>query len=219
LAPSTTDHVIDIGSGLGGPSRYLATTYRCRVSGVDLTPEFVETATALTVRVGLADLVDFRVGSALDLPFPDVSFDCAWSRNVAMNIADRPRYYAEMHRVLGPGGRLAIQDVAIGNGDPLDFPVMWADRPEISFLRTREDTRAMLEAAGFRVVHWIDNTETALAEAEVERSRLTNSPGLPPILSIHLVVGQSFREKMRNAQNAMVDGRTRLINGILVRAR
>ena len=100
LAPSANDRVIDIGSGLGGPSRYLAATYGCRVSGVDLTPEFVEAATALTSRVGLTDRVDFRVGSALDLPFPEASFDCAWSQNVVMNIADRPRYYAEMHRVL-----------------------------------------------------------------------------------------------------------------------
>jgi len=105
LAPSAGENVIDIGSGLGGPSRYLAATYGCRVSGVDLTPEFVETATALTTRVGLSDKVDFRVGSALDLPFSDASFDCAWSQNVAMNIEDRPRYYAEMRRVLRPGGR------------------------------------------------------------------------------------------------------------------
>ena len=218
LAPTSSDYVIDIGSGLGGPSRYLAQTYGCRVSGVDLTPEFVETATALTVRVCLTDRVDFRVGSALDLPFPDGGFDCAWSQNVAMNIADRPRYYAEMHRLLRTGGRLAIQDVAVGNGDALDFPVMWADRPEISFLRTPADTRTMLEAAGFRVVHWIDNTEIALAEAEVERSRVAGVPASPPILGIHVVVGPSFREKMRNASKAMVEGRTRLINAILVKA-
>jgi ubiquinone/menaquinone biosynthesis C-methylase UbiE len=215
LAPSASDHVLDIGSGIGGPSRYLAATYGCRVSGVDLTPEFVITAAALTERVGLSDRVDFRQGSALALPFPDASFDLAWSQNVAMNIADRPSWYGEIHRVLKPGGRLAIQDVTQGPGGPIHFPVNWADRAEISFLRTAEDTRAMLEAAGFQVLQWIDNTDTAIAEADADRLRTASTAR--PVLGIHLVVGESFREKMRNSNRNQAENRTRLINAVLLR--
>jgi ubiquinone/menaquinone biosynthesis C-methylase UbiE len=216
LAPTDQDHVVDVGSGIGGPSRYLAATYGCRVSGVDLTPEFVATATGLTERVGLTGLVDFRQGSALALPFPDGAFDLAWSQNVAMNIQDRPRYYSEMRRLLKPGGRLAIQDVAQGPGGPVVFPVMWADRPEISFLRTPEETREMLEAAGLRVLQWIDNSEAALIEAAAERSQMRAASG-PPVLGIHLIVGRSAREKMRNGQRNQEEKRTLLINAVLER--
>lgn len=217
LAPTATDHVIDIGSGIGGPARYLAATHGCRVTGVDLTPEFVATASALTERLGLGDRVAFQVGSALALPFPDASFDLAWTQNVAMNIADRAAWYQEIRRVLKPGGRLAIQDVAQGAGGPLTFPVMWADRAGISFLRTPEETRALLEQAGFRVLRWVDNTDTALAENAAERARLAGAPPAPPILGIHVVVGPTFRQRVRNANTAQEEGRTRLINGLLAR--
>lgn len=217
LAPKPGERVLDIGSGLGGPARYLAKVCGCRVTGIDLTAEFVATAADLARRAGLSGQVDFRQGSALDLPFADGSFDLAWSQNVAMNIADRPRYYAEMRRVLVPGGRVAIQDVAQGPGGAPHYPVMWADTSATSFLRTPEETRAMLEEAGFKVLIWQDNSDAAIAETEAERARQTASGGARPILGIHLVVGPSFWDKARNGNRNMLENRIRLINAVLSR--
>jgi SAM-dependent methyltransferase len=217
LAPQAEQHVIDMGSGLGGPSRYLAHTYRCRVSGVDLTHDFVAVAQDLTQRCGLTGLADFRQGSVLDLPFDDGSFDLAWSQNVAMNIADRPRWYAQIHRVLRPGGRLALQDVALGEAGAPHYPVMWADTPATSFLFPSERTQAMLRDAGFRVLEWVDNTEQAVAEMDAARADTTQRPKGPPPLGIHLIVGPSVREKTRNSERNLREGRTRLINAVLQR--
>ena len=108
LGLTGSERVLDVGSGLGGPSRFLAWRYGVRVSGVDLTAEFVRVAEMLTRRTGLVGQVDYRQGDALDLPFADASFDVVWSQNAAMNIADRDRLYREMRRVLKPGGRLAL---------------------------------------------------------------------------------------------------------------
>ena len=217
LGSKPGERLIDIGSGIGGPSRYLAKVHGCRVSGIDLTDEFVSAAIDLTRRTGLSDRVDFRQGSAFDLPFADASFDLAWSQNVAMNIADRARWYAEVHRVLRPGGRFAIQDVTQGPAGAVHFPVPWGDRPDLSFLRTPEETRALLEAAGFTVLQWRDNTEASIAEFEAQRAAAAANPAARPALGIQLIIGPDFPEKLRTSQRNLREGRTRLINAVMQR--
>jgi SAM-dependent methyltransferase len=210
-----TERVLDVGSGLGGPSRFLAWRYGCRVSGVDLTAEFCRVAEMLTRLTGLVGRVDYRHGNALDLPFDDTSFDVVWSQNAAMNIADRDQLYREMHRVLRPGGKLALQEVAAGPGGPPHFPVQWAREPGISFLLAPEATRAKLEAAGFRVAIWQDTTEATLVSAQ---ARARHADGEAPPLGTHLILGPDWQAMARNSARNLEEHRTKLFNAVLERA-
>ena len=63
--------VMDLGCGVGGCSRVIAATCGCRVTGIDLTPEYIEIARELTRRCGMADRIEFRQADALDLPFAE----------------------------------------------------------------------------------------------------------------------------------------------------
>jgi SAM-dependent methyltransferase len=208
-----TERVLDVGSGLGGPSRYLAWRYGCQVSGVDLTAEFVRVAEMLTRMTGLVGRVDYRQGNALDLPFEDTSFDIVWSQNAAMNIADRDRLYREMRRVLKPAGKLALQEVALGPQGPPHYPVQWAREPSISFLLSQEAAREKLEAAGFRVIVWQDTTEPALASA---RRRVAGTE--PPAgLGTHLILGPDWQAMARNSVRNLEEHRVALFNAVLER--
>ncbi|HEX5530754.1 MAG TPA: methyltransferase domain-containing protein [Methylomirabilota bacterium] len=154
--------VLDVGGGFGGPARTLAVEFGCHVTGIDLTESYVRAATVLTARMGLEDRVSHQVGNALALPFPDGAFDVVWTQNTGMNIADKEGLYAGFHRVLRPGGLLALQEPMAGPVQPVVYPVMWARDASTSFLRTPDAMRAVIEAAGFRARAWEDMTaETA----------------------------------------------------------
>ncbi len=207
--------VLDVGCGIGGPARYLARRFGCRVTGIDLTAEFVRTATLLTERVGLAGRVSFRAADALDLPFDKASFDLVWTQHAAMNIADRPRLYGEMARVLRAGGRLVAYDIVADSGEPLHFPVPWADTSEISHLVTAEVMRRLLEAAGFTVQIWRDVSSLGRDWTRARAERLATAE--PGPLGPQLNMGPEWRAKIGNLARNLAEGRIGLVQAVLRR--
>jgi sarcosine/dimethylglycine N-methyltransferase len=200
------DAVLDVGCGIGGPARYLARTTGATLSGIDLTAEFCDIARELNRRTGFGDSIDIRQADALDLPFPDEAFDVAWTQHVAMNIADKPGLYRELRRVLRPGGRLAFFDIVGGSGEPLHFPVPWADNPGLSHLIGVDEVRAAVEAAGFGVDSWEDLTEAA---AEFFKQLAAGPPPNSP-LGLQLFV-PDFPAKAANVGRNIAEGRIRMI--------
>jgi sarcosine/dimethylglycine N-methyltransferase len=201
------DEVLDAGSGIGGTARFLADQYRCRVTAIDLTEEYCETARWLNRLTGLDDRISVRQGDVTDLPFADATFQVVTSQHVQMNVADKARLYREARRVLVTGGRLAIWDITAGTPGELDYPLPWADRPELNHLASAGQMRAAVESAGFAVDHWNDLTDQAAALMEAVMS-------LPPSpLGLHAFV-DNFAEKVANLTRGLSSGRLRAIQGV-----
>lgn len=203
--------ILDVGGGIGGPARTLATLFGCHVTVVDLIEAFCETGAMLTQRIGLTDRVIHRQSDATDLPFADASFDVVWTQHSTMNIEAKPSIYAEFQRVLRRGGRYASQEIMRGNNAPVHFPVPWARDPAISFLESPDAVRVMIEAAGFNALHWID--ETAKAREWYDQRVQTASAGLPP-LGIHLLLGEDMMAMSHNQIRNLNEQRIAIIQAV-----
>jgi MPBQ/MSBQ methyltransferase len=198
-------HVLDVGCGLGGSARYLAAEHQCQVTGIDLTQEYVDVATALADMVGLSDKVAFRQASALEMPFDDGTFDVVWTEHVQMNIADKHAFYREIGRVTRPRGMLLCHDILEGTGGPLHYPVPWAEESSISFLLAPEEVRATLEDVGFVIHDWVDKSEHSLQwlVTAIEKTKVSG----PPLIGTHLLMGDTARKKLENAIRNLREGR------------
>jgi SAM-dependent methyltransferase len=208
-------NVLDVGGGIGGPARTLASALGATVTVLDLSQSFCDAGAMLTERLGVSGQVSFRQGDALAMPFADGSFGAAWTQHSSMNIANKAGLYAEIHRVLRPGGRLVIHEVMAGPNAPVHFPVPWARRPEMSALMPPAETRALIAAAGFTEVAWVDVTRDAIA---FWQRRLSAPPATPPPVGLHMLFGPEWAEITQNTVRNLNEGRISVVQAVFDRA-
>ena len=197
-------HLIDIGCGLGGASRYFASERGCRVTGIDLTEDYVRAATMLSHRLGLDDLVSYRQASALSLPFADATFDGAYMLHVGMNIADKVALFREVRRVLKPGARFSIYDVMREGDGALIYPLPWAASADTSFVETAASYGHALAATGFESVKTQSRGDIAIAF--YRRARERAAQGGPAPLGRQIVMGADARQKSANLSGLIERG-------------
>jgi SAM-dependent methyltransferase len=194
LGVTAETRVLDVGAGIGGPARLAAARTGCRVTGIDLSPDFVNVARSITARVGLTDQVTFDVGSATEMPYDDGAFDRAMLNHVGMNIAAKDRVFAEVRRVIEPDGLFAVyEQMRVGDG-ALTYPLPWAEDESSSFVETRQRYAELLDAAGFRV------------EVDEDRSAEAAGPPAPGALTPAPVFGAGFVERIGNNIAAAMAG-------------
>jgi ubiquinone/menaquinone biosynthesis C-methylase UbiE len=192
--------VLDIGCGIGGPARFFAAERGWKVEGIDLTAEYVAVAAALSRRVGMADAVSFRQASATALPFNDGHFDGATMLHVGMNIPDKRAVFAEVRRVLRPGGLFAIYDAMRQSDGAFSYPVPWSSEPATNHIATPEAYKAALVAAGFTVIKERNRRDFALQSMQRRIDQTAQPIGLP------VVMGATAAQKLANMRQMIEAG-------------
>jgi SAM-dependent methyltransferase len=196
--------LLDLGSGIGGPARYFAEAQGCKVTGVDLTDEFVQVANALTKRCGLDGLARFIQGSVLALPMPDACFDRATLIHVGMNIRDKATLFSEARRVLRPGGIFLVYDLMLTGAADLPYPMPWAETEATSFVEAPATYRRLLEAEGFAIEREVDRREQALELGSAMRAHAA-AHGVPP-MGLHVLMGPASPRRLSNVMSALQRG-------------
>lgn len=204
--------ILDVGCGLGGTARYLASSFDCRVSGIDLTPAYISLAEKLSEMVGLEGKTNFYEASALELPFSDGQFDIAWMEHVQMNIPSKDQLARELARVLRRDGRLVLHEIFSTSEAEPHLPVPWADVSSGSFLVSPEDFRGALENAGLEVIQWEDVSQRSLQWFDAVTQQLSESG--PPPLGLHLLMGEAAPTKLGNVGKNLKEKRICVVQAV-----
>lgn len=204
--------VLDLGGGLGGPARTLASEFGCTVTVLDLTEEYCNVGEMLTSRTGLDNLVSFKKGSMLNIPFRDESFDVVWSQHSTMNIANKDRLFDEIHRVLVPAGRLAMHEILEGPVKPIRYPVPWALDSNLNFLLPTQEMQELIANCGFKEIAWLDHSRESL---DWFKERATaSSTGTSTQVGLHLLLANSSREPFRNQVVNLQENRVVIVQAL-----
>jgi len=202
VTPTASMHLLDVGCGIGGTARYLASTYGCQVTGIDLTNEYIEAASMLTELCHLDNLVNFRQANALNLPFNDNSFDMVWCQNVAMNIEDKNSLYREIARVIISEGYFISTEMSADKNSSPYFPLPWARSPEISFLISQKEMLTKLKNSGLKV---IESKDTSLNAIKAFNTMVKTQPHNR--LSLSLIAGEDIDVRVANVRKSLIERR------------
>jgi len=216
LSAFTPDmHILDVGCGVGGSTRRLSHETGCRVTGIDLSDQYIDAAERLTQLLAMQERVKFHAASALALPFDDNAFDGAWSIQMNMNVEDKLSWLKELHRVLKPGGRAVLYEVCGNKNSPVHFPVPWAQNSSMSFLVPPDSFRDVIGCAGFDIDVWNDKTHLA-QKAFAHMTEPVGEPDLPE-LGVHLLVGNDILTKAYNLHRNLDEERVSLIETVAIK--
>lgn len=205
-------NVLDVGCGLGGPARMLADRFNCKVTGIDLSEEYIDTARKLSKLVGLADKTEFIQADALKLPFENSSFDVVWTQHVQMNIKDKTKFYTEIHRVLRDEGALVYYDIFKKGEEEVSYPLPWANNASINFLEPIKLVDALLNDLGFIRLQTTDQTFKAKQFLSGALKKIKGKG--PSILGLNLLMGNSTMKKLGNILKGIEEKKIELQSGI-----
>jgi SAM-dependent methyltransferase len=208
-------HILDIGCGIGGSTRRLSHHIGCRVTGVDLSDEYIDVAERLTQLFDMQERVTFHAASALELPFDDDHFDGIWSIQMGMNVEDKRAWLGELYRVVKPNGRVVLYEVCAHKNSPVYFPVPWAQDSSISYLVSPDDFRQVISDAGFVIDSWKDKTD--LAQQAFAHMNEPIGEAQLPALGVHLLVGDDILTKAYNLHRNLNEERVSLIESAAVK--